>query len=84
MLDFMEETFRKNLITPISRELQIRAEIDRASLICMKFAAEAYESGIPLEIIDSVLDEQILEGFMFDSKTISTLFHLAAIEQEGS
>ncbi|MBR1421636.1 MAG: glycosyltransferase family 2 protein [Selenomonadaceae bacterium] len=84
MLDFMEETFRKNLITPISRELQIRAEIDRVSLICMKFAAETYESGVPLEIIDSVLDEQILAGFMFDSKTISTLFHLAAIEQEGS
>lgn len=84
MLDFMEETFRKDLITPISRELQIRAEIDRASLICMKFAAEAYKSGVPLEIIDSILEEQILNGFMLDSKTISTLFHLATIELEGS
>ena len=84
MLDFMEETFRKKLITPISRELQIRAEIDRASLICMKFAAEAYEQGNSLETIDSILAEQILNGFMLDSRTILTLFHLATREQEES
>ena len=84
MLDFMEETFRKKLITPLSRESQIRAEIDRASLICMKFAAEAYEQGNSLETIDSILAEQILNGFMLDSRTILTLFHLATREQEES
>ena len=76
MLDFMEETFSKNLISPISRESQIRAEIERADIICMKFAAEAYKSGIPLETINSILDEQIRNGFMLNPESIRMLFHL--------
>ena len=79
MLDFFDETFEKDLISPISRELQIRAKIDRASLICMKFAAQAYESGNSIETIDSILDDAIREGFMLDEKTISILFHLATL-----
>ena len=84
MLDFMEENFSKDLISPISQELKIRAEIDRARLICIKFAAEAYEQEISLETINSILEEQLLNGFMLDSKSISILFHLATIGQEES
>lgn len=82
MLDFMEDVFSKKLISKISRDSQIRAEIGRASLICMKFAAEAYEAGIPLDVIDSILEEKMCDGLMLDEKTIQMIFHLASIGWE--
>lgn len=76
LIDYMEEIFSKDLVTPLSRDLQLRYEMKFFRMLNLYLAKKAYDSGNSLETIESILHEKIREGFLRDSKSIRMLFHL--------
>ena len=76
IIQYMEEIFSKDLVTPLPRELQLKYENKIVTDSCMKLATRSYVTGIPIEKITSILEEEIHNGFMLDNESIRMLFHL--------
>lgn len=76
-IDYMEEIFSKNLVTPLSRELQFEYEIKFFRDLNLSLARKIYSDENSLEEIDSIIKQKIKNGFIQNSKSVRMLFHLA-------
>ena len=76
-IDYMEEIFSKDLVTPLSRELQLKYELKFFSYLNFYLARKIYSDGMSIENIESILNQRINEGFLQNSKSVRMLFHMA-------
>ena len=76
-IDYMEEIFAKDLVTPLSRELQLKYELKFCRDLNLYLAMKIYNEETSIDIIDSILKQQIKNGYLHDRKSIRMLFHFA-------
>lgn len=76
-INYMEEIFAKDLVTPLSRELQLKYELKFCRDLNLYLAMKIYNEGTSIDKIDSILKQQIKHGYLHDPKSVQMLFHFA-------
>ncbi|MBR1421637.1 MAG: glycosyltransferase family 2 protein [Selenomonadaceae bacterium] len=76
-INYMEEIFSKDLVTPLSRELQLKYELKFFHDLNFYLARKIYSDGTPIEKIDSIINQRIKNGDLQNSKSVRMLFHMA-------
>ena len=75
--NYIEEIFSKKLVSPLSRELQLKYKIKFFRDLNFYLARKIYDQETPLDEIEKILDQKIRQGLLLNSELIRMLFHLA-------
>ena len=76
-INYMEEIFSKDLVTPLSRELQLKYELKFFHDLNLYLAHRIYSDETPIGKIDSIINQQIKNGNLQNLKSVRMLFHMA-------